>query len=149
MYDQINPDAQQALSVDENGVMHDYTTDAAQAPTGASSAPADMPVMIPADARRPQDHRKPAKRHITVQGMDLVVDMARIQDDFELIELMAELEGGGEEENLPLVIKLVKAVLGDQYAQVKENCRENGYVSTKKMMAVIQTLFEQVGELGE
>src|SRR5699024_4780173 len=118
--------------------------------TGVSEAPSGRSATIPDGAKRPQDHRKPAKRRITVKGMDLTVDVARVQDDYELMELMAEMEGSGDEENLPLVIKLVKSVLGDQYTTVKENCRApEGHVSTKQMMEVIEQVFEEVGELGE
>lgn len=143
-------DAQQALSVDENGVMNDDTHNASEELSGTVSAHSGRTSAIPDGAKRPQDHRKPSKRHVVVRGMDLKVDVGRIQDDFELMELMAEMEGSGEEENLPLVIKLVKAVLGDQYEMVKENSRaQDGYVSTKLMMEVIQEVFEEVGELGE
>lgn len=143
-------ESQQALSVDENGAMRDDAYDATQALTGVSEAPTGRSATIPDGAKRPQDHRKPAKRKIVVNGMDLTVDVGRLQDDFELMELMADMEGSGDEENLPLVIKLVKSVLGDQYNMVKENCRApEGHVSTKQMMEVIQQVFEEVGELGE
>lgn len=144
------PESQQALSVDENGAMIDDTHDASQALTGVSEASTGRTNGIPDDAKRPQDRRKPAKRRIVVNGMDLTVDVNKLQDDYELMELMADMEGSGNEENLPLVIKLVKTVLGDQYDKVKENSRaEEGHVSTKKMMDVIQQVFEEVGELGE
>lgn len=117
--------------------------------TGVSEAPSGRSATIPDGAKRPQDHRKPAKRTIVVRGMDLEVDVKKLQDDWELMELMAEMEGSGNEENLPLVIKLVKTVLGDQYQMVKDNSKVDGRVSTEKMMDVIQTVFEEVGELGE
>lgn len=144
------PSAQQALQIDENPVVNDYVADASQGLSGVSEDRSGRATAIPDSAKRPQDHRKPAKRKIVVNGMDLTVDLQKLQDDYELMELMAEMEGSGEEENLPLVIKLVKSVLGDQYTMVKENCRaEEGHVSTKKMMEVIQRVFEEVGELGE
>lgn len=143
-------DAQQALSVDENGAMHEYVTDASEGLTGVSEAPTGRAPVIPDGAKRPADHRKPAKRTIVVNGMDLKIDLGRLKDDWELMELMAEMEGSGQEENLPLVIKLVKSVVGDQYDMVKENSRApEGYVSTEKMMDVVQQVFEEVGELGE
>lgn len=141
--------AQEALSIDENGVMRNDAHDAPQALTGASDAPQERSSTIPDGAKRPQDHRKPAKRTVIVRGMDLQVDVKQLQDDWELMELMAEMEGSGNEENLPLVIKLVKTVLGDQYDMVKENSKVDGRVSTEKMMEVIQKVFEEVGELGE
>lgn len=143
-------DRQQALSVDENGAMRNDAHDAPEALTGVSSAPTGRAPAIPDGAKRPDDHRKPAKRNIVINGMDLKIDLARLQDDWELMELMAEMEGSGNEENLPMVIKMVKAVVGDQYDLVKNNCRApEGHVSTKQMMDVIQQIFEEVGELGE
>lgn len=142
-------DAQQTLSVDENGVMRDDAHDVPEGLTGVSEAPSGRSATIPDGAKRPQDHRKPAKRTIVVRGMDLEVDVKKLQDDWELMELMAEMEGSGNEENLPLVIKLVKTVLGDQYQMVKDNSKVDGRVSTEKMMDVIQTVFEEVGEMGE
>lgn len=141
--------AQEALSIDENGVMRNDAHDAPEALTGVSSAPSGRTATIPDGAKRPQDHRKAAKRTVVVNGMDLKVDIQQLRDDWELMELMAEMEGTGDEENLPLVIKMVKTVLGDQYSMVKENCKVDGRVSTEKMMAVIQRVFEEVGELGE
>ena len=148
-YNRSDDNTQQALSVDENGVMRNDAHDATEALTGVSSAPSGRTAAIPDGAKRPQDHRKPAKRRITVNGLDLSVDLVRPQDDRELMELMAEMEGSGDEENLPLVIKLVKAVLGDQYTMVKKHCTVDGRVSTEKMMEIIQRIFEEVGELGE
>lgn len=143
-------DTQQALWDDNNSATRNDAHDASEGLTGVSSAPTGRTSTIPDGAKRPQDHRKPAKRRIVVNGMDLVVDVGKLQDDYELMELMAEMEGTGDEENLPLVIKLVKTVLGNQYNDVKENCRaEEGHISTKKMMDVIQQVFEEVGELGE
>lgn len=141
--------AQEALSIDENGVMRDDAHDTSEALTGVSSAPSGRTATIPDGAKRPQDHRKPAQRTVIVNGMDLKVDVKRLQDDWELMELMAEMEGSGNEENLPLVIKMVKAVLGDQYEMVKQNSKVDDRVSTEKMMEVIQKVFEEVGELGE
>lgn len=141
--------AQEALSIDENGVMRDDAHDAPEALTGVSNAPSGRTATIPDGAKRPQDHRKAAKRTVIVNGMDLKVDIQQLRDDWELMELMAEMEGTGDEENLPLVIKMVKTVLGDQYGMVKENSKVDGRVSTEKMMAVIQKVFEEVGELGE
>lgn len=141
--------AQEALSIDENGVMRNDAHDAPEALTGVSSAPSGRTTAIPDGAKRPQDHRKAAKRTVIVNGMDLKVDIQQLRDDWELMELMAEMEGTGDEENLPLVIKMVKTVLGDQYGMVKDNCKIDGRVSTEKMMAVIQRVFEEVGELGE
>lgn len=149
VYPMPEENAQEALSIDENGVMRDDAHDAPQALTGAPSAPAAPSATIPDGAKRPQDHRKPSKRTVIVNGMDLQVDVKQLQDDWELMELMAEMEGSGDEENLPLVIKMVKTVLGDQYGMVKENSKVDGRVSTEKMMAVIQKVFEEVGELGE
>lgn len=145
-----SPGVQQRLWDGEIDDMRNDAHDAPEGLTGVSEAPSGRAGMIPDGAKRPQDHRKPAKRRITVNGMDLTVDVGRLQDDYELMELMAEMEGSGDEENLPLVIKLVKAVLGDQYTMVKENSRApEGHVSTKRMMDVIQQVFEEVGELGE
>lgn len=148
-YNRSDDNTQQALSVDENGVMRNDAHDATEALTGVSSAPSGRTAAIPDGVKRPQDHRKPAKRRITVNGLDLTVDLVRLQDDWELMELMAEMEGSGDEENLPLVIKLVKSVLGDQYTMVKKHCTVDGRVSTEKMMEIIQRIFEEVGELGE
>src|SRR5690625_7858659 len=60
-------DTQQALSIDENGAMRDDAHDAPEALTGVSSAPSGRTAAIPDGAKRPQDHRKPAKRRITVK----------------------------------------------------------------------------------
>lgn len=149
-----DPSAQQGLWSDNDATTYNHASDASQALTGTSEAPQE-PVMttreraIAAGAKLPQDHRKPSKRTITVDGLDVKVNLAHLQDDYELMELMAEMEGSGDEENLPVVIKLVKTVLGDQYTVVKEHCRVDGRVSAKKMMEFIQAIFEQVGELGE
>lgn len=148
-YTPVTHSTQQALWSDENTSPSNDTHNAPQSLSGTPEALTAETVTIPAGAKLPQDHRKPARRKVTVQGLDLTVDLKQLQDDYELMELMAEMEGSGDEENLPLVIKLVKTVLADQYDMVKEHCREDGRVSTKRMMEVIQAVFEEVGELGE
>lgn len=144
-------DPQQALSIDENGAMSGDASNVPQDATDASQDATDTPGINARAMNREQRRavRKLPKKTVVVNGMDLVVDVARLQDDYELMELMAEIEGSGDEENVLLIIKLVKTVMGDQYNDVKEACRVDGRVSTEKMMEVIREVFEAVGELGE
>lgn len=146
----ISSGGQKALWSDDDDSMRNDASASSQALSGVSSAPTGRSSVVPDGAKRPQDHRKPTKRTVIINGMDIEINLKRLQDDWEIMEMMAEMEGSGDEENLPLVIKLVKAVVGDQYDMVKKNSvSDEGYVSTEKMLDVIRQIFEEVGELGE
>lgn len=68
---------------------------------------------------------------------------ASMQNDYEVVELLSELE-----ENPFLLTKLVNSVLGKEQAnELKNHVRDkNGVVPTDKMMLEITEIFENSGE---
>ena len=80
----------------------------------------------------------------TSSGFKFQINESTINDDYELLELLGELE-----ENPLLISKVVRKVLGlDAAAALKDHVRdENGVVSIQKMNEEITEIFTQAKAL--
>ena len=80
----------------------------------------------------------------TSSGFKFQINESTINDDYELVELLVELE-----ENPLLISKVVRKILGpDATAALKDHLRdENGCVSTQKMNDEITEIFTQAKAL--
>ena len=81
---------------------------------------------------------------VTVQGVKLTVDPARL-DDWELTETIADMQFGGPE-NGPKAVFLARKVLGDDYDRVKDHLRKRGggRISNEAFATFIQDVFKAV-----
>lgn len=80
----------------------------------------------------------------TSSGFKFQINESTINDDYELLELLGELE-----ENPILIYKVIRKVLGlDAAAALKNHVRdENGVVSIQKMNEEITEIFTQAKAL--
>lgn len=80
----------------------------------------------------------------TSSGFKFQINESTINDDYELLELLGELE-----ENPILISKVIRKVLGpDAAAALKDYVRdENGVVSIQKMSEEITEIFTQAKAL--
>lgn len=77
---------------------------------------------------------------ITSTGFKFTVDLEELEDDFEFVEEVAAIVNGSTSA-LPNVIKMM--IGEEQYKNLKEHCRkENGKVSSTKMITVMTEIFE-------
>nr|DAL06359.1 MAG TPA: hypothetical protein [Caudoviricetes sp.] len=82
------------------------------------------------------------KEGITATGFKFSIS-EDIADNWELLEEIADME-----ENKLKLIKVIKMILGEAgYNSLKEHCRENGVVSTKKMRNEVVEIFKMFKEL--
>lgn len=64
-------------------------------------------------------------------------------DDWELLELVAEMEKG----NVLSIIQFAKKLLGtNQYNQLKKYCKKDGIVSTSLMQETLIEIFSNTNE---
>lgn len=77
----------------------------------------------------------------TINEVEVKVS-SQIADDFELLEKIAGLDSG--EENQLEIVAVFKQVFGEDYDTVKEAIRaEHGYVSTAAMSEALAEVFAQ------
>lgn len=64
-------------------------------------------------------------------------------DDYELLEIFVDMDAG----NIGLVPQMVKKLLGDEQSKaLKEHCKENGRISTNKMMNEVMDILASNNE---
>lgn len=99
---------------------------------------------VPKGARKPTDRKpkKPAPLTCTVRGLHLKVAPGAL-DDWELLEVVASLDAGGDQAAMLQLPGVVRRLLGDeQYAQVKDAVRDaSGRVRAEAMGDFIGELF--------
>lgn len=82
-------------------------------------------------------------QEITVRGVTFNIDPANITDNYELIEILDDLE-----DNPTRLPKFVRFLTGDKYDEVKDALRDDsGRVSMESMKEFVAEFTGAVGEL--
>ena len=93
----------------------------------------------------PQDHKQPKKetRHITVRGIDVVID-PKVLDDWEFMESLYDLQADPKNNALQ-IIPFLRRLLGDSYGKVKNELRgADGRIDGETMGTFMTELFEEL-----
>lgn len=79
----------------------------------------------------------------TSTGFEYDINKDAIADDWELVELLVDADGG----NNAATIKAMQTVLGDEYERLKEHIRsDSGKVSAVRMKNEFLEILSQLGE---
>lgn len=79
----------------------------------------------------------------TGSGFEFEIDINRIADDWEILELVASVDGGDTSQSAGDVVKLAKAVMGeDQYKEFMAYLKKkNGRISSAEVIQTITEIF--------
>lgn len=79
----------------------------------------------------------------TKSGFSCDVDLKGIEDDYELLELLSNLE-----DNPLVIVKIAKKVLGEEsYTRLKEHLRKDGQISTSGMTEELTEIMQSIQQL--
>ena len=92
------------------------------------------------------EHERPGyMRHVTVDGIDVDVDM-RVIADIRTMRIIADVQGKDDAESAFAAIKLFDRILGDQREAVEEALSDaDGYCPVERYVDFAMRLFEAVG----
>lgn len=98
------------------------------------------------DVKKPAD-RKPKQGTVVVDGVRAVIPLDRLKD-WDVLEAMADLndESVSSAGKLGATVRLMRAVLGEDYSRVKSELREahDGKLGDEEMGAFLKAVFENL-----
>lgn len=97
-----------------------------------------------ADEMDGTEHKQGHVRHVTVDGIDLDVDM-RVVGDISTLRKVREAQKGGSDAAFA-ALDLFDTILGTQRERVERELQDaDGYLSSERYMAFCSHVFEAVG----
>jgi len=94
--------------------------------------------------KKPQDHKQ-KNGVVTVKGVTVTIDPS-VLDDWDVVECIADIqdEGRTAAEKLPSTVRLMRLLLGGDYARAKKELREahDGQLTNEVMGGFITEVFE-------
>lgn len=83
----------------------------------------------------------------TSTGFEFAVDTDKLMDDFELLDLMSQLQTETDPARQSLLlIPIMKKMIGTKsFAQLRKHCTENGIISSQKMYSEMNEIYSYSG----